>query len=52
MTDHTPFSISISFFNPQASLEDLLVAHRVDLALYGHHHSYQRTCQVYSHAPK
>lgn len=30
----------------QASLEDLLVAHRVDMALYGHHHSYQRTCQV------
>lgn len=34
--------------NLQASLEDLLVAHRVDLALYGHHHSYQRTCQVRS----
>lgn len=30
----------------QASLEDLLVAHRVDLMMVGHHHSYQRTCQV------
>jgi hypothetical protein len=24
----------------------MLVAARVDLALWGHHHSYQRTCQV------
>lgn len=30
----------------KAALEDLMVAHRVDLALWGHHHSYQRTCQV------
>ena len=31
----------------QQHLEDLLLEHRVDLGLYGHHHSYQRTCQVY-----
>ncbi|CAN0414552.1 unnamed protein product, partial [Ectocarpus sp. 13 AM-2016] len=23
-----------------------LVEHQVDLAVYGHHHSYQRTCRV------
>lgn len=27
-------------------VEPLLVKHRVDLALWGHHHSYQRTCHV------
>lgn len=31
----------------QEGLEDVLMHHKVDLALYGHHHSYQRTCQVY-----
>lgn len=30
-------------------VEPLLVKHRVDLALWGHHHSYQRTCHVKSH---
>jgi len=28
-------------------LEDVLRKHKVDLALWGHHHSYQRTCPVY-----
>jgi hypothetical protein len=28
------------------SLEGLLVSAKVDLALWGHHHSYQRTCPV------
>jgi len=27
-------------------IEPLLVEHNVDLALWGHHHSYQRTCPV------
>lgn len=31
----------------QDSLEDLLVEHNVDLALWGHFHTYQRTCRVY-----
>jgi len=29
------------------NLEYLLFKYRVDLALWGHHHSYQRTCPVY-----
>jgi len=28
-------------------LEDVLVKYKVDLAMWGHHHSYQRTCHVY-----
>jgi hypothetical protein len=31
----------------RSSLESLLVKYKVDLALWGHHHSYQRTCPVY-----
>ena len=34
----------------RASLEPLLVKHRVPLALWGHHHSYQRTCPVQNEA--
>ena len=30
------------------NLEDLLIKYRVNLALWGHHHSYQRTCPVYN----
>lgn len=30
----------------QAALEDLMLKYRVDLGMWGHHHSYQRTCQV------
>jgi len=29
------------------SVEPLLMKYKVDLALWGHHHSYQRTCKVY-----
>ena len=29
-------------------LEDLLIKYRVNLALWGHNHSYQRTCPVYN----
>jgi len=29
------------------NIEELLVKHQVDLALWGHHHSYQRSCPVY-----
>jgi len=29
-------------------VEPLLIKHKVDLALWGHHHSYQRTCPVAS----
>ncbi|KAM3571335.1 hypothetical protein VYU27_006628 [Nannochloropsis oceanica] len=31
----------------QEGLEDVLMQYKVDLGIYGHHHSYQRTCQVY-----
>jgi acid phosphatase type 7 len=31
----------------QAALEHLLHKHKVDVAFYGHHHSYQRTCPVF-----
>ena len=31
----------------QQALEDLLHEYRVDLALWGHYHSYERTCPVY-----
>jgi hypothetical protein len=31
----------------QRSFEDLLHKYRVDLALWGHYHSYERTCAVY-----
>ena len=30
------------------NLEDLLIKYNVDLALWGHLHSYQRTCHVYN----
>eukprot|EP00002_Diphylleia_rotans_P000513 TRINITY_DN1026_c0_g1_i1.p1 TRINITY_DN1026_c0_g1~~TRINITY_DN1026_c0_g1_i1.p1 ORF type:complete len:583 (-),score=112.84 TRINITY_DN1026_c0_g1_i1:288-2036(-) len=33
--------------NMQIALEDLFVNHGVDLLLYGHYHSYERTCRVY-----
>ena len=31
----------------QEGLEDLLYKYNVDLALWGHYHSYERTCRVY-----
>ena len=31
----------------QANVEPLLKKYKVDLALWGHHHSYQRTCPMY-----
>jgi hypothetical protein len=31
----------------QLELEDVLMKYRVDLALWGHYHSYERTCPVY-----
>lgn len=31
----------------QRAFEDLLLEYKVDVALYGHYHSYQRTCKVY-----
>ena len=33
--------------NVQQALEDLFHQYRVDLALWGHYHSYERTCAVY-----
>lgn len=33
--------------NMQIAFEDLLVKYKVDVALYGHYHSYERTCPVY-----
>ncbi|CAM9562615.1 unnamed protein product [Choristocarpus tenellus] len=32
----------------RSEVEPLLLAHEVDLAVWGHHHSYQRTCKVYA----
>ena len=34
----------------QRAFEDLLLEYKVDVALYGHYHSYQRTCKVYKNA--
>ena len=31
----------------QEYLEDLLYAHKVDLAVWGHQHEYERTCKMY-----
>eukprot|EP00732_Lithocolla_globosa_P001308 Lithocolla_globosa_v1_NODE_625_length_3568_cov_66.349274.p1 type:complete len:594 gc:universal NODE_625_length_3568_cov_66.349274:1884-103(-) len=31
----------------QEAFEDLLIEHDVDIALWGHYHSYERTCAVY-----
>jgi len=31
----------------RSSLEELLLKYKVDLAFWGHHHSYQRSCPVY-----
>ena len=33
--------------NMQRLFEDLLITYKVDLALWSHVHSYQRTCRVY-----
>ena len=33
--------------NMQRALEDLFHLYRVDMALWGHYHSYERTCPVY-----
>jgi len=33
--------------NMRIAFEDLLVKYKVDVALYGHYHSYERTCAVY-----
>ena len=38
------FKISV---NMQEALEDLFYTYGVDLALWGHYHSYERTCPVY-----
>jgi len=32
-------------FSLQEHIEPLLIQYRVDVALWGHHHSYQRTCR-------
>ena len=34
----------------QTNIEPLLKKYKVDLALWGHHHSYQRTCPIYQGA--
>jgi len=31
----------------QEELEDLMFQYKVDLAIWGHYHSYERTCSVY-----
>jgi hypothetical protein len=57
-TGHRPMYVDSSFGGSFASdlvvstllqdnIEDLLKLFNVDLVLWGHHHSYQRTCPVY-----
>jgi len=56
---HRPMYIDSIYDNPpdgdqpvaallRKSLEHLLLKYKVDLALWGHNHSYQRTCPVYN----
>ncbi|CAM8966775.1 unnamed protein product [Rhodiola kirilowii] len=49
---HRPMYTSVSSLTSVdlkfvASVEDLLLANKVDLALFGHVHNYERTCAVY-----
>eukprot|EP00193_Tetraselmis_chui_P020184 CAMPEP_0177794908 /NCGR_PEP_ID=MMETSP0491_2-20121128/25918_1 /TAXON_ID=63592 /ORGANISM="Tetraselmis chuii, Strain PLY429" /LENGTH=546 /DNA_ID=CAMNT_0019317639 /DNA_START=179 /DNA_END=1817 /DNA_ORIENTATION=- len=55
---HRPFYVSSTYDGPKDSdigvaaelrhaLEDLFLAHRVDMVWTGHHHSYQRTCPIH-----
>lgn len=44
----TPYSDQGYATLMRETLEPLLVAAKVDLALWGHHHSYQRTCPIIS----
>jgi len=48
---HRPMYVDSRFFSVsmaplQAEIEPLLLVHKVDLALWGHHHSYQRSCPM------
>eukprot|EP00731_Ephydatia_muelleri_P016712 Em0009g1136a len=54
LVGHRPMYSSEEYFgdyvvtlNMQQALEDLFHQYRVDLALWGHYHSYERTCPVY-----
>lgn len=46
-TDDPTASDYIVAIHMQESFEDLLYKYRVDLAFWGHYHSYERTCAVY-----
>lgn len=48
--DGTPYCDQGFARTLRATLEPLLLAAKVDLAMWGHHHSYQRTCAVASTA--
>jgi hypothetical protein len=57
MAGHRPMYVDSNFTNDQyvatllrQNLEDAMYAAKVDLALWGHHHSYQRMCQIYQGA--
>jgi hypothetical protein len=48
---HRPMYVDSAYFSPsmkplQQYIEPLLVEYGVDLALWGHHHSYQRSCAM------
>lgn len=43
-----PSDYQVSLYIQQA-LEELFHKYKVNLGLYGHYHSYERTCQVYKH---
>jgi len=53
VTGHRPMYASSAWAAPETDplrkyIQPLLLTHRVDLALWGHHHSYQRTCPITS----
>jgi hypothetical protein len=52
---HRPMYVDSTYFCPsraplQALIEPLLLEHGVDLALWGHHHSYHRSCPMRANA--
>lgn len=56
LAGHRPMYCSIDFPSDyqvslymQKALEELFHKFRVDLGLYGHYHSYERSCRVYKH---
>ena len=59
LAGHRPMYCSIDFPSDyqvslymQQALEELFHKYQVNLGLYGHYHSYERTCKVYKHKCK